>query len=46
VPFELFDVLELLVLEDETVDAVSLFAPPQATTTVSSAQITALRTSV
>jgi len=46
VPFERLDVLEVLVLEDETVDAVSLFAPPQATTTVSSAQITALRRSV
>jgi len=49
VPFELFDVLdvlEVLVLEDETVDALSLFEPPHATTVVSSAQIMALRRTV
>jgi hypothetical protein len=41
-PFELLDVLEVL-LEDETVDAELLFELPQATSVVSSAQITALR---
>lgn len=45
-PFELFDVLEVLVLEEETVDALSLFEPPHAATVVSSAQISAPRRTV
>jgi hypothetical protein len=46
VPFALLEVLEVLVLEDETVEAVSLFEPPQATSVVSSAQIMAPRRTV
>ncbi len=45
-PFELLEVLEVLLLEDETVDAVSLFEPPHATTVVSSAQTIAARRTV
>jgi hypothetical protein len=41
-----FELLELLALEGETVDAVLLFEPPQATTVVSSAQIMAPRRTV
>jgi hypothetical protein len=46
VPFAVLDVLEVLVVEEETVDAVSLFEPPHATSVVSSAQIMAPRETV
>jgi hypothetical protein len=49
VPFDeldVLDVLEGLLLDEETVDALSLFEPPQAATVVSRAQIMAPRRTV